>query len=266
MPAPEQDRHCQRQERKGLPHGRGGVVPWKCEQVERKVQRTDQQPYEAKAGGQRSVPKAGSVEPRACHWRTEPRTGKLAPPTHAIGAAWSLPARHGEYEENRPRADLDPVEEAHCLTVTLEYRGRRRDDGSSVGALLGTSGMTLSALPDGLVVVAVDQVHPGPLQPRTRVSTELVHQVADSMRAGRHEPLLAGSQPGLQVLVTIATRIGAWPSAPNGAARGPRRRSVRCRWRPPGSGLAARPRAAAPPAGPVRWTRRTACGTSRSPP
>lgn len=50
--------------------------------------------------------------------------------------------------------------------------------------------MTRSALPDGLAVVPVEHVHPGPLQPRTTGSIELVHQLADSMRAGRHEPLL----------------------------------------------------------------------------
>lgn len=50
--------------------------------------------------------------------------------------------------------------------------------------------MTRTPLPGGLVLVPVDRVHPGPLQPRTTVSVELVHQLADSMRAGRHEPLL----------------------------------------------------------------------------
>ncbi len=36
----------------------------------------------------------------------------------------------------------------------------------------------------------MENIHPGPLQPRTTTSVELVHQLADSMRAGRHEPLL----------------------------------------------------------------------------
>ena len=50
--------------------------------------------------------------------------------------------------------------------------------------------MTRSVAPQGVVMVPVEHIHPGPLQPRTTVSMELVHQLAESMRAGRHEPLL----------------------------------------------------------------------------
>ncbi|MHB8685953.1 MAG: ParB/RepB/Spo0J family partition protein [Candidatus Dormibacteraceae bacterium] len=50
--------------------------------------------------------------------------------------------------------------------------------------------MTPAPLPEGLALVAVENIHPGPLQPRTTISIELIHQLADSMRAGRHQPLL----------------------------------------------------------------------------
>ncbi len=53
------------------------------------------------------------------------------------------------------------------------------------------------ALPHGLALVAVENIHPGRLQPRTTTSVELVRQLAESMRAGRHEPLLeVESLPG----------------------------------------------------------------------
>lgn len=60
--------------------------------------------------------------------------------------------------------------------------------------------MTRDALPEGLALVPIEHIHPGPLQPRASVSVDLVHQMADSMRAGRHQPLLdvepSASQPG----------------------------------------------------------------------
>jgi len=39
-------------------------------------------------------------------------------------------------------------------------------------------------------MVAVDSIRPCPLQPRVNVSVDLVRRLAESMRAGRHEPLL----------------------------------------------------------------------------
>jgi ParB/RepB/Spo0J family partition protein len=45
-------------------------------------------------------------------------------------------------------------------------------------------------LPAGLALVPMDHIHPGALQPRSTVSIDLVRQLAESMRAGRHEPLL----------------------------------------------------------------------------
>ena len=91
--------------------------------------------------------------------------------------------------------------------------------------------MSDAALPAGLAMVAVDNIHPCPLQPRTTVSVELVRRLADSIRAGRHQPLLevepapdrrghyeivcgeqrwrAAKEAGLrQVLVRIHERLG----------------------------------------------------------
>jgi ParB/RepB/Spo0J family partition protein len=47
-----------------------------------------------------------------------------------------------------------------------------------------------AAVLPGLALVALENIHRAPCQPRTTTSLELVHQLADSMRAGRHEPLL----------------------------------------------------------------------------
>jgi len=46
------------------------------------------------------------------------------------------------------------------------------------------------SLPTDLAIVPVENVHPSPLQPRTSVSMDLVSKLAESMRAGRHDPLL----------------------------------------------------------------------------
>jgi ParB family chromosome partitioning protein len=39
-------------------------------------------------------------------------------------------------------------------------------------------------------MVPIGRIHPSPLQPRTTVSLDLVAKLADSMRAGRHDPIL----------------------------------------------------------------------------
>ncbi|MHB8688121.1 MAG: ParB/RepB/Spo0J family partition protein [Candidatus Dormibacteraceae bacterium] len=46
------------------------------------------------------------------------------------------------------------------------------------------------SLPTDLAIVPVENVHPSPLQPRTSVSMDLVSKLAESIRAGRHDPLL----------------------------------------------------------------------------
>jgi ParB-like nuclease family protein len=60
--------------------------------------------------------------------------------------------------------------------------------------------MSRAELPEGLALVDVDRMDPCPIQPRVNVSVDLVRKLADSMRAGRHEPLLevepARSNPG----------------------------------------------------------------------
>ena len=62
-----------------------------------------------------------------------------------------------------------------------------------------------AALPDGLAVLPLDLIQPCPIQPRVNVSVELVRKLADSMRAGRHDPLLevepAPSKPGRYQIV-----------------------------------------------------------------
>ena len=91
--------------------------------------------------------------------------------------------------------------------------------------------MTGAGLPAGLAMVAVDDIHPCPLQPRMTVPAELVRKLAESMRAGRHDPLLevepapdppghyqivcgeqrwrAAKEAGLnQVLVRVHERLG----------------------------------------------------------
>ena len=50
--------------------------------------------------------------------------------------------------------------------------------------------MTVTRLPADLVMVAVESLEPSPIQPRVNVSVPLVAKLADSMRAGRHDPLL----------------------------------------------------------------------------
>jgi len=42
----------------------------------------------------------------------------------------------------------------------------------------------------GLAMVPIDDIHPCLLQPRVSVSVDLVRKLADSMRAGRHDPVL----------------------------------------------------------------------------
>ncbi len=62
-----------------------------------------------------------------------------------------------------------------------------------------------AALPEGLAMLPIDLIQPCPIQPRVNVSVELVRKLADSMRAGRHDPLLevepAPSKPGRYQIV-----------------------------------------------------------------
>jgi ParB-like nuclease domain len=45
-------------------------------------------------------------------------------------------------------------------------------------------------LPAGLALAAVDRVQPSPIQPHINFSVDLIEELASSMRAGRHQPLL----------------------------------------------------------------------------
>ena len=45
-------------------------------------------------------------------------------------------------------------------------------------------------LPAGLAVVPVDLIQPCPIQPRVNVSVDFVDKLSDSIKAGRHQPLL----------------------------------------------------------------------------
>jgi hypothetical protein len=45
-------------------------------------------------------------------------------------------------------------------------------------------------LPDGLALVALDLIQPCPIQPRVNFSVDLIEQLSESMRAGRHHPVV----------------------------------------------------------------------------
>ena len=51
-------------------------------------------------------------------------------------------------------------------------------------------GSSVRPLSTGLAIVPVVDIHPCPLQPRVSVSVDLVQKLAESMRAGRHDPVL----------------------------------------------------------------------------
>ena len=65
--------------------------------------------------------------------------------------------------------------------------GSHRSPGS---AGRGQASDPLTATPAGLALVALDHIHPSPIQPRVNVSVDMVQRLAASMRAGRHDPLL----------------------------------------------------------------------------
>ncbi|MFI5284367.1 MAG: ParB/RepB/Spo0J family partition protein [Candidatus Dormibacterales bacterium] len=60
--------------------------------------------------------------------------------------------------------------------------------------------MSDQTLPAGLAMVPVENIHASSLQPRRTVSLDLVAKLAQSMRAGRHDPVLevepSATQPG----------------------------------------------------------------------
>src|SRR5215472_6709456 len=69
-------------------------------------------------------------------------------------------------------------------------------------------------LPEGLVVVAVDQVQPCPIQPRVNFSVDLIEQLSSSMKAGRHQPLLeVEPAPGVPGRYQIVCGEQRWRAA-----------------------------------------------------
>ena len=69
-------------------------------------------------------------------------------------------------------------------------------------------------LPEGLAIVAVDQVQPCPIQPRVTFSVDLIEQLASSMRAGRHQPLLeVEPAPGAPARYQIVCGEQRWRAA-----------------------------------------------------
>ncbi len=69
-------------------------------------------------------------------------------------------------------------------------------------------------LPEGLALVAVDRVQPCPIQPRVTFPVDLIEQLASSMRAGRHQPLLeVEPAPGAPVRYQIVCGEQRWRAA-----------------------------------------------------
>jgi len=50
--------------------------------------------------------------------------------------------------------------------------------------------MTRAPLPADLALVAIDAIQPCPIQPRVNTSVDFVNRLAESMRSGRHDPLI----------------------------------------------------------------------------
>src|SRR5262249_56781662 len=90
------------------------------------------------------------------------------------------------------------------------WGGRGAGDGRCVA--MSDSGQ----LPEGLALVAVDQVQPCPIQPRVNFSVDLIEQLSSSMRAGRHQPVLevepAPGAPGRYQIVCGEQRWRAGPA------------------------------------------------------
>jgi hypothetical protein len=84
-------------------------------------------------------------------------------------------------------------------------------------------------LPDGLALVAVDQIQPCPIQPRVNFSVDLIEQLSSSMRAGRHNPVLeVEPAPGMPGRYQIVCGEQRWR-----AARGAGMAEVLVRVHPP---------------------------------
>ena len=69
-------------------------------------------------------------------------------------------------------------------------------------------------VPPGLAIVPIDLIQPCPIQPRVNVSVDLIEQLSDSIRSGRHQPLLeVEPAPGLPGRYQIVFGEQRWRAA-----------------------------------------------------
>ena len=74
--------------------------------------------------------------------------------------------------------------------------------------------MTGNRVPPGLAIVPIDLIQPCPIQPRVNVSVDLVAKLSDSIRSGRHQPLLeVEPAPGLRGRYQIVFGEQRWRAA-----------------------------------------------------
>ena len=74
--------------------------------------------------------------------------------------------------------------------------------------------MTGNRVPPGLAIVPIDLIQPCPIQPRVNVSVDLVAKLSDSIRSGRHQPLLEVEHaPGLPGRYQIVFGEQRWRAA-----------------------------------------------------
>ncbi|HEY5033545.1 MAG TPA: ParB/RepB/Spo0J family partition protein, partial [Candidatus Dormibacteraeota bacterium] len=69
-------------------------------------------------------------------------------------------------------------------------------------------------VPPGLAIVPIDLIQPCPIQPRVNVSVDLVAKLSDSIRSGRHQPLLeVEPAPGMRGRYQIVFGEQRWRAA-----------------------------------------------------
>ncbi|HLQ14288.1 MAG TPA: ParB/RepB/Spo0J family partition protein [Candidatus Eisenbacteria bacterium] len=69
-------------------------------------------------------------------------------------------------------------------------------------------------MPPGLAIVPIDLIQPCPIQPRVNVSVDLVAKLSDSIRSGRHQPLLeVEPAPGMRGRYQIVFGEQRWRAA-----------------------------------------------------
>ena len=69
-------------------------------------------------------------------------------------------------------------------------------------------------VPPGLAIVPIDLIQPCPIQPRVNVSVDLVAKLSDSIRSGRHQPLLeVEPAPGMRGPYQIVFGEQRWRAA-----------------------------------------------------